>query len=301
MSNEKTSIYSSNIKFNSILYNIKTFFKHICGIHSSSSLEESVAELIEEHTAEGYTISPEEKVILQNVARFGEMKVSDVMIPRTDIVAVEALISLEDLKKILIQQEHTRMPVYRESLDHVIGFIHIKDLLPVLVNEKPFVMEDIIRQLLVVSPSMKVVDLLVKMRLSRVHMALVLDEYGGIDGLATIEDLVEELVGEIQDEHDDTYEPELILLDDSTIEASARLAITKLEKQFNIEIASKDSEDFDTIGGLLLSLVGSVPAQGEKIMYAPASIEFEILESDLRRINRVLVRKQHNFDQNEKD
>ncbi|MFV9875923.1 MAG: hemolysin family protein [Rickettsiales endosymbiont of Dermacentor nuttalli] len=299
MSNEKNSTDTHNIKTNSIIQNIKTFFKHIFGIHSSSSLEESVAELIEEHTAEGHPISPEEKVILQNVARFGEMKVSDVMIPRTDIIAVDALISLEDLKKILIQQEHTRMPVYRESLDHVIGFIHVKDLIPVLVNEKPFIMENIIRQLLVVSPSMKVVDLLVKMRLSRVHMALVLDEYGGIDGLATIEDLVEELVGEIQDEHDDTYEPELILLDENTIEASARLTITKLEKQLDIAIATKDSEDFDTIGGLLLSLVGSVPAQGEKIMYSLASIEFEILDSDLRRINRVLVRKKSNIELND--
>lgn len=301
MSNEKIYIDNNTSKFNYFIYYIKNFFKNMCGMHSSSSLEESVAELIEEHTAEGYTISPEEKIILQNVARFGEMKVSDVMIPRTDIIAVDSLISLEDLKKILIQQEHTRMPVYRESLDHVIGFIHVKDLIPILVNEKPFIMEEIIRQLLVVSPSMKVVDLLVKMQLSRVHMALVLDEYGGIDGLATIEDLVEELVGEIQDEHDDTSEPELILLDENTIEASARLSITKLEKQFNIEIPSKDSEDFDTIGGLLLSLVGSVPAQGEKIMYSPASIEFEILASDLRRINRVLVRKLQNITETENE
>jgi CBS domain containing-hemolysin-like protein len=273
---------------------LRNLFKNIFRVTNSSSFKESVVEVLDEHNATDDTkISTDEKNMLKNMLSFRDSKVSDIMIPRTDIVAVEQNISLDELKKILITEEHTRMPVYRESLDNVVGFIHIKDLIPVLANEKSFAMEKIVRELLVISPTMKNIDLLAKMRHSRVHMALVLDEYGGTDGLVTFEDLAEEIFGEIQDEHDDTMEPEFIRLDDRTIEASARLPIDKLEKLINLTITDKDSEDFDTLGGLLLSLVGYVPTKGEKIFHS-AGIEFEILDSDPRRVKRIMIHKRQN-------
>jgi CBS domain containing-hemolysin-like protein len=256
--------------------------------NNNSSLQESVAELIEEHEeSDGQTMSSEERTILQNVLRFGEITVQDIMIPRTDIVAVEHGISLSDLKTILIEQEHTRMPVYRESLDNVIGFIHIKDLIPIITNTKPFVIENIIRKLLVISPNMKLIDLLVKMRQSRMHMALVLDEYGGTDGLVTIEDVVEEIIGEIQDEHDDE-EIDFVRLNDNTIEASARLPISELEEIVKIQIPLED-EEIETVGGLILSVMGYVPVKGEQLVH-PTGIEFEIIDSDPRKINTVRIK-----------
>jgi CBS domain containing-hemolysin-like protein len=276
---------------NSFLKKIKNLVKQLFNNNVSGSFKESVVEIIEEHNATDDTkISIEEKNMLKNILNFRDTKVSDIMIPRTDIVAVDISITLNELKKILINEEHTRMPVYRESLDNVIGFIHIKDLIPILASEKPYEMDKIIRELLVISPTMKNIDLLAKMRHSRVHMALVLDEYGGTDGIVTFEDLAEEIVGDIQDEHDDNLEPEYIRLDNHTIEASARLPIEKLEKLTELTIADKDNEDFDTLGGLLLSLVGYVPAKGERINH-PVGLEFEILDSDPRRVKRLMIRK----------
>ncbi|RYE13329.1 MAG: HlyC/CorC family transporter, partial [Rickettsiales bacterium] len=263
---------------------IKNLFKH------NNSFEESVDELIEEYNSEGMDIGSDERTMLHNIISFGELKVSDIMVPRTDIVAIDAKIDFDELKRVFIEHEHTRMPVYMESLDNVLGFIHIKDLLPALSGLGEFNIENIIRELLIISPSMKVIDLLAKMRQSRVHMALILDEYGGTDGLVTIEDLVEEIVGEIQDEHDDMIEPEIVLLDDNLIEASARLSIEKLEKQLNFKI--KDHDDFDTLGGLILSIIGYVPTKGEKISHK-SGIEFTILESDARRIKRLLINKKN--------
>jgi CBS domain containing-hemolysin-like protein len=271
---------------------IQNWFKKLFKRADKGNLfKESIVEMIEEHSGSDNTeISTEEKKILKNVLNFRDTKVSDIMIPRTDIVAIEQSITLEELTKTLINEEHTRMPVYKDSLDNVVGFVHIKDMIPILVNEKPFEIEKIIRELLVISPTMKNSDLLAKMRLSRVHMALILDEYGGTDGLVTLEDLVEEVLGDIKDEHDDSIEPEFIRLDENTIEANARLEISKLEKLLSKTIEDKEDTDFDTIGGLLLSMVGYVPVNGEKI-YHPSGIEFEILDSDPRRVKKILIRK----------
>ncbi len=271
---------------------IQNWFKKLFKRADKGNLfKESIVEMIEEHSGSDNTeISTEEKKILKNVLNFRDTKVSDIMIPRTDIVAIEQSITLDELTKTLINEEHTRMPVYKDSLDNVVGFVHIKDMIPILVNEKPFEIEKIIRELLVISPTMKNSDLLAKMRLSRVHMALILDEYGGTDGLVTLEDLVEEVLGDIKDEHDDSIEPEFIRLDENTIEANARLEISKLEKLLSKTIEDKEDTDFDTIGGLLLSMVGYVPVNGEKI-YHPSGIEFEILDSDPRRVKKILIRK----------
>jgi CBS domain containing-hemolysin-like protein len=276
----------------SIIKSLQARFKKLFRRTDNGNLfKESIVEMVEEHSGSDNTeISTEEKKILKNVLNFRDSKVSDIMIPRTDIVAIEQNITLEELIKTLINEEHTRMPVYKDSLDNVVGFVHIKDMIPILVNKKPFEIEKITRELLVISPTMKNSDLLAKMRLSRVHMALILDEYGGTDGLVTLEDLVEEIFGDIKDEHDDAIEPEFIRLDEDTIEANARLEIAKLEKLLGKTIEDKEDTDFDTIGGLLLSIVGYVPVKGEKI-YHPSGIEFEILDSDPRRVKKILIRK----------
>lgn len=275
----------------SLLRIVRNWVRNTLRPHSNASLEESVAELIEEHDSDGTLMSSEERFMLHNILSFGELKVSDIMVPRTDIVAIDQEVSLDELKKIVIEKEHTRMPVYEGSLDKVIGFLHIKDMLCAVVSDKPFILKDLVRKVLFVPPSMKLIDLLARMKEARVHMALVLDEYGGTDGLVTVEDLMEEIVGEIQDEHDNTQEPDIIPLTEDTMEATARLTIENLEKALGIKIVDGDKEEgFDTLGGLLFSLVGHVPVNGEVITHS-SGIEFEVIDADPRRIKRLLIRK----------
>jgi hypothetical protein len=260
----------------------------------SASLEEEVADLIEEHDPEGMKVGSEERSILRNVFCLSEKCVNDVMVPRADIIAVEYKATLDELRNIIIDNEHTRIPVYKESLDSVVGFIHIKDLVQYLGNnlKKDFSMQGILRETLFVPPSMKVIDLLLKMQMKRVHLALVMDEYGGTDGLVTLEDLVEEIIGEIEDEHDEKEEHgEINALDGSSFEVSARMPVADLEKKLGISLASGDeAEDFDTLGGLIFYMLGYVPPKGE-ILKHKAGIEFEVLEANPRKVSKLLVRK----------
>lgn len=259
-----------------------------------TSLKEAVEALIEEHTAEGgeLYILPEEQDMLRNILRFGEMSVSDIMIPRTDIVAVEYDVSLDELKDVFVSEQHSRIPVYKENLDHISGFLHIKDIAVNIFAAKPFNMSDIMRQILFVPPSMKVMDLLVKMRFSSVHIAIVVDEYGGTDGLVTMEDIVEEIVGEIQDEHDDEEEtPTYVWTDERTIEADARMEVEELDKCFGAPmVMNKDEEDFDTIGGLVFSHLGHIPEIGETFDY-PSGMRITILEAEARAVKRVRIER----------
>ncbi len=274
----------------SLVRTVRNWLRSTLRSHYNASLEESVAELIEEHN-DGTLISSEERVMLHNILSFGELKVDDIMVPRTDIVAIDLAISLDELKKVVLEKEHTRMPVYEGSLDTVIGFLHIKDLLSAIINDQPFNLKKLVRQVLFVPPSMKLIDLLARMKEARVHMALVLDEYGGTDGLVTVEDLVEEIVGEIEDEHDDMQEPDIIPLPDGVMEANARVTIENLEKALGTKIIEGDKEEgFDTLGGLLFSLVGHVPVQGEIITHG-SGIVFEVIDADPRRIKRLLIRR----------
>lgn len=259
-----------------------------------TSLKEAVEALIEEHTAEGgeLFILPEEQNMLRNILRFGEMTVSDIMIPRTDIIAVEQGVSLDELKQIIVTEQHSRIPVYKENLDQINGFLHIKDFAVNVFAGKPFRMEDLVRQILFVPPSMKVMDLLVKMRLSSVHIAIVVDEYGGTDGLVSMEDIVEEIVGEIQDEHDDAEEaPAYTWLDERTLEADARMEVEELDKCFGAQmVMEKDEEDFDTIGGLVFSHLGHIPETGEQFDY-PTGMRITILEAEPRAVKRVRIER----------
>lgn len=262
---------------------VKMFFP------SGNSLEEDIAEFIEERDPEGTKISAEERNIMHNVFGLSEIKVSDMMIPRTDIIAIEQNISLSDLKEIISDKEHTRMPIYNDSLDKVIGVLHVKDLLPLIGDDDNFSLSNIVREILYVPPSMKMMDLLVAMRDRRIHIALVVDEYGGTDGLVTMEDLMEEIVGEIEDEHDDIEKDDFVKISDNSFEVSARFEIEEIEEKLNISLQlEKETEDYDTIGGMIFSMLGRVPELNEVIKH-PNNIDFKIVDSDSRRINKVLI------------
>lgn len=294
----KTSPTVSDVESNDILekkrHSILDRVLKILPFHSpKTSLEKSVVDLIEEHDAEGEKIGSEERVMLSNLFSFGELTVEDVMIPRGDIIAIEEGISLDELRDVIAEKEHTRMPVYRNSLDDVVGFLHIKGLIPFIGKRKDFVLEDMVREILFVPPSMKIIDLLKKMRLSRVHIALVVDEYGGTDGLVTIEDLVEEIVGEIKDEYDDQEEgqDDFVVLDDGAVETSPRMTIEQLEEVFSVTISvDKEDEDFETLGGLIYALTERVPETDEVISHH-SGLQFKVLDADERSVKRIHISK----------
>jgi CBS domain containing-hemolysin-like protein len=235
-------------------------------------------------------ITPQERVLIGNVLKVHDRNAADVMVPRVDVIAFDIERPFSDLIKLLIEHGHSRVPVYRETLDDVIGFVHVKDVLAPVADRRPTKLAPMIRKVLVVAPSLPVFDLLVQMRQSRTHIAMVADEFGGIDGLVTIEDLIEEIVGEIEDEHDVDETPTLIERPDGSIIADARLPIETFEEQHGTRLRHNgDDEDVDTLGGLVFALAGRVPRRGEVISH-PAGLEFEVLDADLRRIKRLRVR-----------
>jgi CBS domain containing-hemolysin-like protein len=260
------------------------------------TLEEIIDEIkdVEREEISGVPISSDERVMLSNILRLRHLTAYDVMVPRADIVAVDLETPLEELIDVMSRAGHSRLPVYRDTLDEVVGIVHIKDLLHHMRERKDastFDLVDLVRRILVVAPSMRVLDLLLEMRLSRVHMALVVDEFGGIDGLVTIEDLVEEIVGEIEDEHDVAVGPKLIERPDGSLIADARTTIEEFEERVGPVLSDEErEEDIDTLGGLLFTLAGRVPDRGELVEHPPSGITFEVLEADPRRVKRLRVR-----------
>ncbi|MEE8248099.1 MAG: hemolysin family protein [Alphaproteobacteria bacterium] len=258
--------------------------------NGETSLRESLEELIEEHDESQEPINPEERLMLMNVLELDQRRVDDVMVPRADIVAAREGVALDELVAIFNEASHSRLPVFRETLDDVIGMVHIKDLLGLWDKSQPLAMSELVRAVLFVPPSMPVLDLLLQMQATHIHMALVVDEYGGTDGLATIEDLVEEIVGEIEDEHDRLEAPQVVELPDGTLELDARTPIDDLEQRIGCNLLPEEGdEDVETVGGLVFSLLGRVPRRGE-LMSHPAGVEFEVVDADARRVKRVRVR-----------
>ncbi|MBL8836257.1 MAG: HlyC/CorC family transporter [Alphaproteobacteria bacterium] len=258
-----------------------------------SDLRDTIEEIIEE-TAESpeAAIGQQEQTLLRNIFKLRDLTAYDVMVPRVDIVSIRADIGLADLVTMLEREAHSRVPVYRESLDDAFGMVHMKDLLRFWDKRERFKLDEIVRKVLFVAPSMRVLDLLLEMRKTRIHMALVVDEYGGVDGLVTIEDLVEEIVGEIEDEHDVDEGPRLFAQPDGTMIADARLPIEDFERQVGPIMTAEEREtaDIDTIGGLLTARTGRVPGRGEVVADA-AGFEFEVLEADPRRLKRLRLRR----------
>ncbi|ABS65218.1 CBS domain containing protein [Parvibaculum lavamentivorans DS-1] len=264
--------------------------------NGDGSLRESLEEVIEEHEDMHRSLTAEERHMLVNILKFGELRVDDVMVPRADVIGVEESCPLEECLRLFHVSSHSRMPIYRETLDDPIGMVHLKDVLAWLApqeEEAPprpaFSLRSIRRNILFVPPSMPALDLLVKMQATRIHLALVIDEYGGTDGLVSIEDLVEEIVGEIEDEHDTDEGPALVRREDGTIDADARCPIEDLEDMIGLRLVEEEHEDdVDTLAGLVFSLLGRVPLRGELVRH-PAGLEFEVKDADARRIKRMRI------------
>lgn len=267
------------------------------GLRGGGSMRERLEEVIEESAGHAQDLSMQERLMLGNLLKFGALKVSDVMVPRADIVAVEQNTALADLVAVFREAQHSRLPIYRETLDDPVGMIHVKDVLAHLESgpkgklhwsDVPIL--KLKRDVLFVPAAMPALDLLLKMQATRIHLAIVVDEYGGTDGLASIEDLVEEIVGDIDDEHDTEREPEIIPRADGGYEVDARVDLEQFRERTGLALAPEnENEEVDTLGGLVASVLGRVPARGEIVLH-PAGVEFEVLEADPRRVKRLRIR-----------
>ena len=255
---------------------------------NGSSLRDQIEDVIDDHVAqedeESGDLSQVEQQMLRNLLRLGTMRVDDIKVPRSDIVAVPDTISLTDLVGVLAEAAHSRLPVYQGSLDHIVGMVHVKDVLGLISKAgiPPVGISALVRQPLFVPGSMPLLDLLGQMRQQRTHLAIIIDEYSGTDGLATIEDVVEEIVGDIEDEHDDA--PDAMMVQDGagvwTIDARTPLADVAKEIDSRFE---ETDEDVDTIGGLAFVLAGRVPETGAVIDH-DSGWKIEVLDGDARRL-----------------
>jgi CBS domain containing-hemolysin-like protein len=237
-------------------------------------------------------LDPHERILLGNVLRLRDKTAYDVMVPRADILAMPEDLTLEQAIRLIQREGHSRFPVYRGNLDEIVGMVHIKDVFAAVGRDaSTFSLKNILRRPLLVVPQIPVLDLLLQMRAQRIHMALVVDEYGGIDGLVTIEDLVETIVGDISDEHDEIATPTIVERPDGTLELDARTTIEEFEKRLGAVLTDEQrAADIDTVGGLVFTLAGRVPARGELVSHE-SGLEFRVLEADPRRIRRLRVRR----------
>lgn len=255
----------------------------------NGSLRDTIEELLEDEADGLKSLTEHERRLLLNALSFGDLEVADVMVPRPDVKAIDVETSLGDVVRSMGDAGHTRLPVFRGTLDDVAGLVHIKDIMPFWGDGATFRLADIIRKILHVPPSMRVVDLLLQMRDTGIHMAVVVDEYGGTDGLVTIEDLIEEIVGEIQDEHDRIVPARIVETANGYLEADARVELDALEERLGVSLLEEERRDHaDTLGGLVFMLLDRVPARGEVIPH-PAGLEIEVLDADPRRVKRLRI------------
>ena len=264
---------------------------------SEHSVRDSIAELVQEAAqetpapGEAPELDRHERALIANVLRLRGTTADDVMVPRADIIAIAVDASLDEAVSLFRRESHSRLPVYREQLDDIVGMVHLKDVFANLGNPASFKLEAILRRPLLVAPQTPALDLLLQMRQARVHMALVVDEYGGIDGLVTIEDLIETITGDISDEHDEADRPLVTERPDGALDVDARLPVEDFEARVGQLLSEDDRDaDIDTVGGLVFTLAGHVPAKGEVVSH-PGGIEFRVLEADARRIRRLRVRR----------
>ena len=266
----------------------KFFFKKNT---ENNNLKQSIETVLDNDLKGTEGISKHERLMLLNILKIDGIRSSDIMIPRADIGAVELNDSFEKVLEVFIKEAHSRVPIYEKNLDNIIGMIHIKDLVNYQNQKKTETnfLQNLKREILEIPPSMPVLDLLLKMQLTRLHMGIVIDEYGCTDGLVTIEDVIEEITGEIEDEHDEKNLPMLIKSSLNSFEASARIEIDELQKVTNVEfLNSYDNDDVDTLGGLIFSITGRVPQRGEIIKHTSGTT-FEIKDADPMKIKSVKV------------
>lgn len=240
------------------------------------------------------------KNLIDHARAFQALRVIDVMTPRVDIIAVELSSTLEQVAKVCVDSEHSRLPIYRETLDDPIGVVHVKDVLKLLLptEDRPTpnwsepILHRLRREILYVPASMTASELMLLMQSKRIHMALVIDEFGGTDGLLTLEDLIEAVVGEIDDEYDDETDDVLRSLPNGQFEADGRIELSAFEEAFGFNLYPKDTEEeVDTMAGLASFLAGRVPQRGEVIPHPEAGFDLEILDADLRRVKRIRLHR----------
>jgi magnesium and cobalt transporter len=263
----------------------------------AAAIRESLEEVIEESERESPDLSAQERILMGNLLRFGELKVADVMVPRAEIIAVDESTGLAELLTLFREAQHSRLPMFRETLDDPTGLIHVKDVMGLLAAEPDGAyclspnakITSLRRPVLFAPPSMRALDLLLKMQASHTHLALVIDEYGGTDGLVSIEDIIEQIVGDIADEHDEvaaTLKP-----DGEGFIADARMDLEDFKTDTGHDFLVEDGDDapdIDSLGGLVVSLLGRVPQRGEIVTH-PDGSEFQVLEADPRRVRRLRV------------
>jgi magnesium and cobalt transporter len=266
---------------------------------SEQSVRDSIAELVQEAGSNEETGGPgenpgldtQERALIANVLRLREINADDVMVPRPDIIAIRSNVSFSEAVALIRREGHSRFPVFRDHLDDILGMVHIKDVFAYTGAPETFTIEGIIRKPLMVAPQISVLDLLLQMRLTRTHLALVVDEYGGIDGLVTIEDLVETIVGDIADKHDEIEGPMLVERPNGALDINALLPVEEFEARLGPVLSDDErAADIETVGGLVFNLAGRVPTKGEIIPH-PSGIEFLVLEADARRIRRLRARR----------
>jgi magnesium and cobalt transporter len=274
------------------------FTKLLHKIRDQPDLRQQIGELMEEANAEidaedggGTGLDRQERALIANVLRLRGFNADDVMIPRADIIAMRADVTLDQAIDQMRREGHSRMPVFGEHLDDILGMVHVKDVLGYTGKPEAFNLRAILRKPLMVAPQIPVLDLLLQMRQRRIHLALVIDEYGGVDGLVTIEDLVETIVGDIDDEHDEIEGPMITEREDGSIDLNARLPIEDFIARYGDILTEEEREtDLDTVGGLVFTLAGRVPTRGE-ILRHPSGLEFLVLDADARRIRRLRARQ----------
>ena len=279
-----------------IIFNIIKFIKftiNSLGQKSKKSFSSILNHLIDDYQKEGL-ITHEEKLMYKNITNFSDKKVNTIMTPRADIISVKYNSNLEEVKKIINEDGHTRLPVFKNNNEEIIGFIHTKDMARYLCQEnKIFNIDNILRKILFIPGSMKLPDVLLRMRISRVHMAIVLDEFGGIDGLVTIENIVEEIIGDIEDEHDIIENDSFFTIkkiDDSTFQFGGRVDINKAQDLLKTDIINANEPDnYQTIGGFILYYFNRIPEIGEEI--EKFNLNFRIIDSNNRVVKLIEVKK----------
>lgn len=258
-------------------------------LRRNESVRETITELIQEAPKEESSLNEEERILLSNTLALRDITVDDVMIPRADIVSIPHDISFKDLTKLMSEKPFTRFPVYHTTLDDVLGHIHAKDV-AIWSKIKDFDVRKILQQVLFVPPSMRLLDLLLQMRATQIPMALVIDEFGGIDGLVTSWDIIREVLGDLQDGHTPEISAQLTKENSRTYVVDARLLIQDLEEEVGSILTNEErEEDIDTVGGLVMYITGRVPDQKEVIKHS-SGVLFEILDASPRRVNTVRVK-----------
>ena len=264
---------------------VKSLFKKKDETPPESVLERDFQELIDQGEEQGL-LTQEQGDMIQSIFEFKDTVVREVMVPRTEMLAVSSDVSIQTIIDLTLAHGHSRLPIYQGNPDNIVGMLHVKDLLPYwhLPPDQP-IPPEIIRKTTFIPETKKIVHLFRELRQEKIHMAVVLDEYGGTSGLVTMEDLIEEIIGEIEDEYD-RQEPRLKPLEDGRVEVDARLEIEELERYFDLEI---EERTFESVGGLIIHILGRVPVVGEKVYFQ--DLEMTILEADKRRIRRLLVER----------